>query len=143
MPHAGTVKFPAGDTITVNPIILNGTIISRSRVSVENIRPDVLGKVTYDNWQIVNRLSDFVDAYTPSSEVVLGGRAAMYFDVMGGTITASNATSISDTATETSVSGSVGSIPNRIVRSPRISASDATKPIVNPIADCNNPSPTT
>ena len=51
-----------------------------------------------------------------------------------GTVTASSATSINETPTPTSVNGSVGSMPNRIVRSPRMTASDAPRPITRPIA---------
>ena len=60
-----------------------------------------------------------------------------------GTVTARSATSISETPTLTSVNGSVGSTPNRIVRMPFITANDAPSPSASPIAACKTPSPST
>lgn len=93
MPHSATVRVVQpnpGNPVTTGTIVLDGTIISGARVSVKNIQPGAVGNITYNNWDIVDRLTKFIPDYKYSREVVLEGRASLYFDIMGGTITASN-----------------------------------------------------
>jgi hypothetical protein len=55
-------------------------VLARIRLQIVNAVEDEL---TYDT-DVTPKLTDFLPGYTFSSEVVLGGRAACYFDFYGG-----------------------------------------------------------
>ena len=66
------------------PLMSNGDVFGGMRMEVANA---VDRELTYENDTTPN-LSEYYPCYNMSGDVVLGGRAACYFDIYGGQVTA-------------------------------------------------------
>lgn len=85
-PHFPVLRAPTPEMqalLDVRGVMVGGVIYDGARLQVANAKDK---RVEYGaRWEDVAHLSHYVEAYQFSDEVVLGGRASCYFDVMGGT----------------------------------------------------------
>lgn len=97
MVNEDALDIPIEPLLTVNGVMLDGAIYTSTRLIIANVIEtsvtypplpstslDSLGEGPFSD---LRSLDDFVSNYTFSSNVVLGGRAAAYFDFYGGEIT--------------------------------------------------------
>jgi hypothetical protein len=102
-PYVAMVNSPALNTpiaplLTVDGVMFEGAIYTSTRLLIANViettvtYPTVplktLGALGEGPFMDLPSLSTFVPNYSYSSDVVMGGRAAAYFDFFGGEITA-------------------------------------------------------
>ena len=90
MPHYAQLELDGGLEIHVpsltgsgGPAVTDGDILAPIRLQVVNAVDQKLEYVGVDD---THSLTEFVPDYTFSSDVVLNGRAACYFDVYGGRV---------------------------------------------------------
>ena len=86
LPHMALVTSDAPDSrarFELKGSMKDGLIFSGVRMQVANAIDPV---ITYQDLQLLPRLTQFVEDYVPSEEVVLGGRAMCYFDIFGGNL---------------------------------------------------------
>jgi hypothetical protein len=97
MVNEAAINVPIKPFLTVNGVMLDGAIYTSTRLIIMNVLDT---SVTYPRqpktplkglgngpFTDLHSLNDYVANYTFSSNVVLGGRAAAYFDFYGGEIT--------------------------------------------------------
>jgi hypothetical protein len=86
MPHIAAVflpDLPRDQQLTIPRFMAGGVLLDGLRIQIANA---VDSRMSYDKgYDQVPAISDYVPNANFSSEVVLGGRAAMYFDFFGGT----------------------------------------------------------
>lgn len=113
---------------TVPNLIENGVIVSGARLQIAN---PAAGQPLHENLEGVPSIRDFVPDYQFSQEVVLGERAAAYFDIFAGTVSAHNPNGASG-ATGVKVKIETDGPPMLLV-TPFGGAGSSVEPILYPI----------
>ncbi|HEY0156475.1 MAG TPA: hypothetical protein VGF28_04205 [Thermoanaerobaculia bacterium] len=116
MPHYAQLELLGGPEIHVpsltgtgGPAVRNGDILAPIRLQVVNA---VDQKLEYAGEELTRSLTEFVPDYTFSTDVVLNGRAACYFDVYGGRV---SSYTVSGGASQTRVEMRTDGIPELLV----------------------------
>lgn len=87
LPHFAVVRTAVladQERLNVEQVMEHGNIFDGVRLQVANATGD---HITYDSTYFqINSITDYVFDYAYADEVVLGGRAACYFDLFSGTL---------------------------------------------------------
>ncbi len=116
MPHYAQLELDGGPEIQVpsltdsgGPAVTDGDILAPIRLQVVNA---VDPKLEYVGDDFTRSLTEFVPDYTFSSDVVLNGRAACYFDLYGGQVVSYT---VSSGASQTRVELTTDGVPELLV----------------------------
>ena len=89
LPHFAQLEVDDGERINVPPLVDNVPAVSNGDIQA-GIRIQVVNAVNEEmkyKKHVAPKLTDYVSDYSFSSDVVLHGRAACYFDLYGGEVT--------------------------------------------------------
>ena len=116
MPHYAQLELDGGPEIQVpsligsdGPAVKDGDILAPIRLQVVNA---VDQKLEYAGEDFTRSLTEFVPDYTFSSDVVLNGRAACYFDLYAGRV---SSYLVQDGASQTRVEMTTDGVPELLV----------------------------
>jgi len=133
MPHVPRLIVPDPDEqkkLTIKNMMVGGYILNGVRLQIMNA---IKERMDYDGTYLeVPQLTNSVPDFNFSSEVVLGGRAGVYFDVFGGKVAAERVpTDPSDGAMQTNITIETDGTP-RLMVTPFLSYEQAGASIGQP-----------
>ncbi len=83
-PHFAFLRTPKNvEQLTVPDVMSNGYLLAGARIQIANAIGDQINDLSFDR---TPSITEFVSDYSWSEDVVMGGRAACYFDVFAGKV---------------------------------------------------------